>query len=96
MTQSLSTPVVALAFPAGTVDTQWQFDITGSAADGSPFSHSVSADTPSTTADLPAGIFTLVVTKNGISSLPSDPFPVTAPVTVMLSVPDATQKAVIA
>jgi hypothetical protein len=47
-------------------------------------------------AALPEGAtVTLVVSKNGVSSLPSDPFTV-AVTTVTLSVPDATQKATIA
>ena len=93
--QTLSVPTAQVVYPAGTLDTPWTFAITGTAADGSSFADSVNAATPSTTYNLPVGVFTLVVSKNGVSSLPSDPFTVSAPTTVLLTVPDATQKAMI-
>jgi hypothetical protein len=95
MTATLSTPVATAVFPAGTADTEWTFVLTGSLADGSAYSNSFTSAAPSMQADIPEGAtVTLVVTKNGVSSLASDPF--TAPVTtVTLSVPDAAQKAVI-
>lgn len=92
---TLSTPTAQAVFPAGTKDTAWTFAVTGTLADGSGFSSSDDADKPTLVKDLPPGTFTLVVTKNGISSLASDPFSWDGgPVT--LSVPDAAQKAVIA
>lgn len=96
MKLTLSTPVVDLVFPAGTVDTPFTFAITGTTADGQPFTGGSDSPGPSEEFDLPAGTFTLVVTKNGVSSLPSDPFSIDVPTTVTLSMPDATQKASIA
>ena len=96
MTATLSTPTTTAVFPAGTPDTEWAFSLSGTNADGSAYSAMFSSPGPSMQAALPEGAtVVLVVSKNGVSSLPSDPFvvPVT---TVTLSVPDATQKAVIA
>lgn len=95
MSQTLSTPSVQLAFPAGTVDTVWTFALTGTLADGPAFTGGTVSPTDSATIDLAPGVYTLIVSKNGISSLPSDAFTVEAPATVTLSVPDAAQKAVI-
>jgi hypothetical protein len=91
----LSTPTKVMAFPAGTLDTKWTFDVTGTTVDGQPFTDSADADINSITVDLPAGgTYTLVVTKNGVSSLPSLPFTVgTGQVT--LTVPDDSQRATI-
>lgn len=95
MTATLSTPTTTAVFPAGTADTAWTFDLAGTNADGSPYSAQFTSADPSMQAALPEGAtVTLVVSKNGISSLASDPFTV-AVTTVTLSVPDATQKAVI-
>ena len=95
MSAILSTPITSAVFPAGTADTEWTFVVTGTSSDGSAFSASFSSATPSLTVDLPEGAtVSLTVTKNGVSSLPSDPFTV-AVTTVTLSVPDAAQKAVI-
>lgn len=95
MTATLSTPITTVVFPAGTADTEWTFALTGTLADGSPYANMFTSASPSMQADIPEGAtVSLVVSKNGISSLASDPF--VAPVTtVTLSVPDATQKAVI-
>lgn len=95
MTATLSTPTTTAVFPAGTADTEWTFAVSGTHADGSIYSDSFTSASPSMQVALPEGAtVTLVVTKNGVSSQPSDPFvvPVT---TVTLSVPDAAQKAVI-
>jgi hypothetical protein len=95
MTATFSTPTATAVFPAGTLDTEWSFAVSGTLADGSAYSNVFASPTPSMVADLPEGAtVTLVVSKNGVSSLPSDPFPVPV-TTVTLSVPDATQKAVI-
>lgn len=94
---TLSTPTVLMSFPAGTQDTPWNFHLTGTNPDGSDYDSSFDSDQPSAPApdDLQVGAtVTLVVTKNGVSSLPSDPFVVPGP-PVMLSVPDASAKAVI-
>lgn len=96
MKLTLSAPVVELVFPADTLDTPFTFAITGTTADGQPFTAGSESPGPSEEFDLPSGTFTLVVSKNGISSLESDPFTVDVPTTVTLSVPDATQKASIA
>ena len=96
MTVNLSTPAAVAVFPAGTADTAWAFSLVGTLADGSAYANSFDSALPSMQAALPEGAtVTLTVTKNGISSLPSDPFTV-AVTTVTLSVPDATQKATIA
>lgn len=95
MTATFSTPTTTAVFPAGTADTDWTFVVSGTLVDGSAYSNSFTSAAPSMQADLPEGAtVTLVVSKNGISSLASDPFTV-AVTTVTLSVPDATQKAVI-
>lgn len=96
MTATLSTPTTSAVFPIGTADTDWTFSLSGTLADGSAYSNVFTSATPSMQAALPEGAtVVLVVSKNGVSSLPSDPFPV-AVTTVILTVPDATQKAVIA
>lgn len=95
MTATLATPTTTAVFPAGTADTEWTFTVSGTLADGGAYSHMFTSATPSMQADLPEGAtVTLVVAKNGVSSLASDPF-VVPMTTVTLSVPDATQKAVI-
>jgi hypothetical protein len=94
--QTLSTPTASAVFPLGTPDTSWTFIVTGVNADGSLYIDTFTSDAPSVQADLPVGAtVSLTVTKNGISSLPSDPFLVVVQ-TVTLTVPDAAQKAVIA
>lgn len=93
----LSTPTASVVFPASTTEGQFTFAITGTNPDGSAYSSSITSVTPTTLApsDLQAGaVISLVVSKNGVSSLPSDPFTVVAP-TILLTVPDATQKATI-
>lgn len=95
MSQTLATPTASAVFPEGTVDTTWVFALSGTNADGSAFADATASTTPTATFNLPPGVFTLVVTKNGVSSLASDPFTVAAPVTVTLTVPDAGQKATI-
>lgn len=95
MSQILATPVVDAVFPDGTVDDSWHFVLTGTNADGTPFTGGTVAASPSAPFDLPPGTFTLVVSKNGMSSLASAPFTVAAPVTVTLSVPDSAQPATI-
>ncbi len=95
MTVTFSTPTTTAVFPAGTADTDWTFVVTGTLIDGSAYSNSFTSPTSSMQVALPEGAtVTLVESKNGVSSLPSDPFTV-AVTTVTLSVPDATQKAVI-
>lgn len=96
MTITMSTPTAQVVFPAGTTDTPWTFTLAGTNPDGSQYNNSVQSDSPSAPApgDLqPGASITLVVSKNGILSQPSDPFTVPGqPVT--LTVPDASQKAV--
>ena len=101
MKLSLACAIASVAFPAGTTDTPWAFHVSGTQADGTAFGGGVESASPSAVLDLPAGTYTLVVEKNGVSSLPSDPFTVDAApgggtTPVELSVPDATQKAMIA
>lgn len=92
----MSVPAVDAAFPIGTLDTTWDFAVTGQLEDGTSFSQVVSSDTNSATIDLAAGTYSVVVTKNGIVSLASDSVVVVAtPTEVTLSVPDAAQKAVL-
>lgn len=101
MNLTLSCAVATIAFAACTTDTPWAFHVSGTQADGTAFGGGIESATPSAILELPAGTYTLVVEKNGVSSLPSDPFTVDAApgggtTTVELSVPDATQKATIA
>jgi hypothetical protein len=100
MNLTLSCAVTTIAFAAGTTDTPWAFHVSGTQADGTPFGGGVESPNSTTSIDLPPGTYTLVVEKNGVSSLPSDPFtvggmPGGGTTEVELSVPDATQKAVI-
>jgi hypothetical protein len=95
MTANLSTPIASIVFPIGTADTDWSFSLSGTLADGSAYSNTFTAAAPSMQVALPEGAtVVLVVSKNGVSSLPSEPF--VAPLTtVTLTVPDASQKATI-
>jgi hypothetical protein len=96
---TLAAAVVNQTFPAGTTDGTFNYTVTGTLADGTtPFSQSQASGA----FDLPAGVFTGVVSKtvagSTISSLPSLPLTLstgggTTPVS--LSVPDATQAAVL-
>lgn len=101
MTQfTLSTPIATVTFPAGTVDTPWAFHVSGTLADGTPYGGGIESSNSTVVFDLAPGTYTLVVEKNDVKSLPSDPFTVDATpgggtTSVELSVPDATQKAVI-
>ena len=92
-TVTLASPVVSQSFPAGTADTPFAFAISGTKADGTAVSLSSTSATPSATFDLDPGTYTGVVSKLGVSSLPSAPFTITAPTPVTLSVPDPTQPA---
>lgn len=92
----LSCPLVVQTFPAGTVEEAFVATVSGTAADGTAFSQSFSSASITVSADLPAGTYSYVISKNGISSLVSDSFTVTVdtgPVTISLTVPDPTQKA---
>lgn len=96
MTITLSAPTAQVSFPAGTQDGPWNFTLSGTNGDGSQYNNSF--DTTQDSAPLPSdvtpgAVLTLVVSKNGVSSLASDPFTVPQP-PVILTVPDATQKAV--
>jgi hypothetical protein len=91
--QTLSASVVKQDFPAGTVDPGYTFTVEGTLADGTAFSTTSSGTSPSATFDLAPGTYTGIVSKLKVSSLPSAPLTVTAPVTVTLEVPDATAAA---
>jgi len=94
--QTLSASVVKKDFPAGTVDTDFSFTINGTLlADGSAFTATSTSKTPTATFDLAPGSYIGVVSKLGVSSLPSAVLVVTAPTTVTLEVPDATAPAVL-
>lgn len=88
-TAVLSAPVVDQTFPAGTEDPGFTYTVTGALADGTPFNLAQTTGT----FDLAPGTYTGVVSKLGVSSLPSGATVVTAPATVTLSVPDAGQAA---
>jgi hypothetical protein len=92
----LACPVVAQAFPEGTTDPGFTFTITGTLADGAPFQTSGTSAEPTLSFDLQPGTYTGVVSKLGVSSLPSGQLVIAAPVTVTLSVPDASQPATLA
>lgn len=94
--KTLSCPIVSQAFPAGTVEEQFVATITGTDSTGAAFSQSYSSSAPSVSVDLPAGTYSYVISKNGISSLVSDSFSVASSAivfSIVFSVPDATQKA---
>jgi hypothetical protein len=96
-TKTLSAPLVTQTFPAGTVDPGFTFTVTGTLADGvTPFTGTVTNPSSSVSFDLPPGTFTGVVSKLGVSSAPTEPLTLAAPVLVTLSVPDTTQKATFA
>lgn len=95
MSQVIATPTAQIAYPFGTIDTPWTVLIKGTNADGSPFEDTISSATPSITYNLPVGVFTAVISKNGVSCQESNQFTVSAPTTVLLTVPDATQQATI-
>lgn len=96
VTKTLTCAVIAQDFPAGTVEEAFVAAVTGTLADGSTFNQSFAAGGATIVVDLNPGTYTYVITKNGVSSLPSDAFSVvSAPATVSLSVPDPTQKAVV-
>jgi hypothetical protein len=98
---ALAVATATAAFPANTADTAWTFALKGTLADGTAYEEAVDSNAPSISHDLPAGAIgvVLIVSKNGINSLASDPFDVPAAdsgvVTITLTVPDATQKATI-
>ena len=93
MSNTLSAHTILNDFPAGTVDPGYTFTITGTLADGTPFSTSSQGTDPSAQFDLQPGTYTGVVSKLGVASLPSDPLTVKAPTTVTLTVPDPAQPA---
>ena len=96
MKLNLAVATVLATFPIGTADTPWEFHVTGTKADGTAYGGGVESASTSASIDLEPGTYTLTVVKNGVSSLASDPFVVTVPTTVELSVPDAAAKATIA
>lgn len=97
--KNLGCVTVTQDFPAGTVEGNFSASVVGTlTADGSSFSQSFVGTAASSTisADLPDGTYSYAISKNGISSQPSDPFTVvsgTGGGTVSFIVPDASQKA---
>lgn len=85
----LSALAVTQDFPAETVDPGFLYTVTGTLADGTPFSSALTSGS----FDLAPGTYTGTVSKLGISSLESDPLVVPTGGMVTLQVPDATQKA---
>lgn len=95
MLKSLFATPIDKTFPEGTIEELWSFHVTGTLVDGTAFDQTVQSTTLTATMDIPAGTgYVLVVSKNGVSSLPSDPVDISGG-TIVLSVPDATQKAVL-
>jgi len=90
---TLSAAVIDTTFPEGTVDPGFTFTVTGSLADGTPFSASKTDTTNTASFDLAPGTYTGTVSKLGVSSLPSVPLVIAVPVTVTLSAPDPDQAA---
>lgn len=93
---TLSAPFLPQNFPAGTADAPATFTVTGTLFDGTAFSQVVTGADPSVTSatfELTPGTFTGLVSKLGVSSLPSAPFVVDVPATVVLSAPDGTKPA---
>lgn len=85
----LSAPVVDQAFPEGTADPGFSYTVTGTLLDGTSFSLTQAVGT----FDLAPGIYTGFVSKLGFKSQPSAQYQVDVPLTVTISVPDATQPA---
>lgn len=96
MLKVLSAPTALRDFPGDTVDTPFLMTITGNLADGTPFAQSFDDDDASTEVDLQPGTYVGVVSKLGVSSLPSAPLTIDVPTTVTLSVPDPAQPATFA
>ena len=89
---TLSAPTVSLPFPAGTQDVPFSFVVTGTLADGTPFSQTVvgpDVGTASAQFTLAPGTYTGYVSKLGVNSLPSPPLVVAAPTVVLLVPNDA-------
>ena len=92
---TLSAPTVSLPFPAGTQDVPFQFVVTGTLADGTPFSQTIvgpDVGTASAEFTLAPGTYTGYVSKLGVNSQTSAPLTITAPQVVLL-VPDDTAAA---
>jgi len=101
---TLTASTTQVAFPAGTPDADFVFTLTGTNPDGSAASASFTSAGSSFSVDLSTvlqvgAVVSLVVSKTiggtTYSSLPSDPFTVQAE-TILLAVPDGSQKASIA
>ena len=101
MLKALSAPVKDEVFTATDVVGEFVFTVTGTNADGTPFSQVVTQATQPAQMDLPVGKGFVLVVKRTVgtieyASAPSDPVDIAAPATITVSVPDSTQKAVIA
>lgn len=96
MLKVLSAPTVERAFPGDTQDLDFTMTITGTLADGTPFAETFTDLDASAEVDLAPGRYVGVVSKLGVSSLPSDELVIDVPTTVTLSVPDDTAKAAFA
>lgn len=84
-------------FSVGTVDTPWSFSISGTLEGGAAFSQVLENTSNVLTVELAPGTYSVVVSKNGVSSLASDPFVIAgAPAVVTLEVPDAAAKPAVA
>lgn len=90
---TISCSTVSQDFPTGTVPEQFVFSILGTLEDGTSFTDSVSSDTPSIDYTFKPGTFTATISRNGVTSVPSDPFSFSVPVSVTIAVPDPAQKA---
>lgn len=90
-------PVVQQAFPEGTVDPGFTVTISGTLADGTPFAIAdvVQGDAATYTVDLQPGTYVGSFSKLGFSCQPSDPFTITAPVQLLLLIPQGDAKATV-
>lgn len=93
--KSIACALVAATFPAETVDPGFTVSVIGTLADGSSFSDSKATPALPFSYDFQPGTFQVIVSKLGSASQPSAPATFTAPTTVSISVPDATQAATI-
>jgi len=96
MSKQLSVITITKSYPDGTVEEQFQFHVVGTTNAGTAVDQVFLSPTPSVTLtpdQLPPGTYQYEVTKNGETSIESDPFTVTVASGVSFSVPDATQKA---
>lgn len=99
-TKTISVSTVSKLFPAGTVEELFTAQVLGTDPSGAQVTLTFQSASLPFTAEIPPGTgYSVIVTRNGVSSLPSETFDVfaTAPVPtqITIQVPDATAKVVV-